>query len=61
MTPKKTAADQATATPPANEPPATDGTLEHPAVGGSYVRQPDGSLKRVEFTAEPNAADEQEA
>lgn len=37
---------------------------EQPAAGGSYVRQADGSLKRMEFTAEappvedPPAADD---
>jgi hypothetical protein len=28
---------------------------EQPAQGGSYVRQPDGSLTRVEFTDHPVA------
>lgn len=28
---------------------------EQPAAGGSYVRQGDGTLKRVEHTAEPTA------
>lgn len=30
------------------EAPAID--LEQPSAGGSYERQPDGTLKRVEFT-----------
>ena len=30
--------------------PATGDTLERPTGGGSFVRQADGSLERVEFT-----------
>lgn len=45
-------------------PPATPITTvavavapEHPAEGGSYVRQPDGSLSRIAFTSHAPVAD----
>lgn len=31
---------------------------EQPGAGGSYVRQEDGSLKRMEFTAEASPSNE---
>lgn len=37
---------------PAAAEQAIEQDMEQPGAGGSYVRQADGSLKRVEFTAE---------
>lgn len=34
---------------------------EQPVQGGSYVRQPDGTLTRVEFTDHPVVADADDA
>lgn len=40
-------------TPAADDVAAEDApALAQPATGGSFVRRPDGSLERVEFTAE---------
>lgn len=62
MTTKKTSAANDGSSDGAHEvaavaaaPAADPGAPEQPAAGGSYVRQKDGSLKRVAFTDTPPA------
>lgn len=53
---KSAAASQATAETPVAEAPDAN-----PSAGGSYVREPDGTLNRVEYTADETAEAEQPA